>query len=195
MHKLYYKESPDYLSSLLPVPAESNYNLRQRDAIPQVRARTEKHRKSLIPQGIKQWNMLPSDIQSIGNIGEFKRAICKSQPVNELYSVGSRREQVIHAQLRMGCSVLAKHLCDLHVKESPLCYACNKIEDCRHFFLDCDLYLSARSIMRNELKKIDLGLLNVDKLLYGDPCLSFKENSYIFKTVHNYINNSGRFDT
>ena len=113
--------------------------------------------------------------------------------VNELYNVGSRRFQVIHAQLRMGCSVLAKHLCDIHVKDSPLCYACSKVEDCKHFFLDCSLYTSARKKLSEDLSVI--GSLNIDILLYGDPYLSLKENSSIFVAVHKYIDNTGRFDT
>jgi hypothetical protein len=193
MHKLYYNESPDYLSALLPTQTDSSYNLRKRDVIPQVRARTEKHRKSLIPHGIRLWNQLPSSIQSIENIRDFKKAVCKSKPGKELYNVGSRRLQVLHAQLRMGCSVLAKHLCDIHVKESPLCYACNKVEDCKHFFLDCKLYISARTKLRNDLSV--MGSLHVDILLYGDPYLSLKENTSIFVAVHEYIINTGRFDT
>ena len=141
MHKLFYGYCPEYLSTLLPEHnTSSNYNLRQSNSIPPVMARTEKYKKSLIPMGIRLWNNLPPNIQSMENVGEFKKAICTTLPKNTLYYIGLRKFQIIHAQLRMRCSVLASHLYDLHVKESPNCFTCNVKEVCEHFFFHCELY-------------------------------------------------------
>jgi len=192
MHKLFYGNCPEYLGSLLPEHnVTSQYNLRQSHSIPHVMARTEKYRKSLIPMGVRLWNNLPLNIQSLEDLGEFKKAICTTSSKNTLYNIGLRKFQIIHAQLRMGCSTLSSHLFDIHVKDSPNCFTCNVKEDCEHFFLYCNLYRSARRHLSDVVNKH--GSFNIQTLLYGDPCKCFEDNVKIFEAVHNFIHESGRF--
>ncbi len=127
IHKLFYGQSPEYLSSLLLKQTECRYNLRQRVSIPQMKIRTIRFGDTLIPNAIDKWNELPSSVQSICNLKDFKKAISIKRPCNRLYTLGTRRMQIIHAQLRMGCSILSEHLCNLHVKENPQCIARNEV--------------------------------------------------------------------
>lgn len=91
----------------------------------------------------------------------------------------------------MGCSVLASHLFDIHVKESPNCFACNVKEDCEHFFFNCKLYKYPRRNLLDVVNK--LVTCNVQSLLYGVPEIGFENNVKIFNAVHQFIHESGRF--
>jgi len=193
MHRLFYGQCPEYLNELLPDNEDrSQYNLRNRNSISQFKARTEKFRKSLVPSGIRLWNSLPPNVQSIQETGAFKKALFQQPVRNDLYNIGARRVQIVHAQLRMNCSILADHLYKLHVKDSPNCLACGEIEDCNHFFFHCKLYHVFRTKLCESVSKI--GTFNIQTVLFGDPNLSEKENVNIFGYVHQYIQQSGRFD-
>ena len=91
----------------------------------------------------------------------------------------------------MRCSVLASHLYDLHIKESPNCFACNVKEDCQHFFFNCELY---RYFCYHSIELVNrLSTCNLQTFLYGDPGLGLEDNAKIFEAVHNFIHESGRF--
>jgi len=190
MHKLVYGEAPDYLVSLLP-DKSINYNLRH-NFIPQFRARTEKFNNSLIVNGIKLWNSLPQHIKNIQEISVFKRAITRPETDNVLYSIGQRKIQIIHSQLRLECSLLASHLYNIHVKDSPNCSICSVKEDSKHFFFECPLFNTQRDKLYNSVQSINA--FNLDTLLFGSDELTFDENAIVFEAVHEYIVSTKRFD-
>ena len=99
--------------------------------------------------------------------------------------------QVIHAQLRMECSLLADHLYKLHVKENYKCFVCNEREDAHHFFMECKVYSKQREVLRNKLGNA----FNLKVILFGDHDCSFDDRVKIFQAVHEFIETSKRFDT
>ena len=192
-HKLVHGNAPDYVCSLLPeANNSSSYNLRQSNALPPVRARTEKFNNTLIVNGIKLWNSLPPNVQELHELSEFKKAICVKCDKNPLYLVGSRKLQITHAQIRMNCSLLAAHLYGLHVKDSPNCHICNVKEDSKHYFLECKIFLRQREVLKNTLNP--LNSFNMTCILYGNSNLPYDTNLLIFKAVHYYIECTKRFD-
>ena len=135
--------------------------------------------------------MLPN-VQFIKEIGAFKKAITPCNTNKGLINIGVQKIQIIHAQLLLGCSILASHLCNIHVKDSSNCFACNEIKDCYHLFFKCNLYTSARNKLHAVVNKLSTFHLNT--LLYGDPYNSDEDNVKIFLAVHKFIKESGRFD-
>ena len=192
-HKLFYENCPEYLYLLLPNrTTESRYSLRARNMVPQVRARTSRFQHSLIVNGIKIWNDLPKTVQEIQEISLFKRTICTKRNINPLYYIGTRKIQIIHSQIRMNCSLLAAHLHELHVKESPNCYLCGVSENAKHFFMECILHCNHRKKLQNVLSVYNS--FNLNCILYGNPKLTAAVNVKIFKAVHQFIVDSKRFD-
>ena len=91
----------------------------------------------------------------------------------------------------MNCSDLKAHLKLLHVIEDPTCSCQTGIEDTYHYFFMCPLYHACRQTLINVINSVsDFSLTNV---LYGDDSLDTNRNQRIFKAVHEFIENSGRF--
>jgi len=81
MHKLLHNNVPEYLTDVLPFTdcGNANYNLRNKDDVQQYATRTEKFRKSIVPDCIRKWNALPLTIRSIHSYPDFVKEIsCKS---------------------------------------------------------------------------------------------------------------------
>ena len=55
-----------------------------------------------------------------------------------IFSFGSRRAQILHARLRLGCSSLNFDLHRRSIVDSPLC-SCGSVETVDHFLLHCPL--------------------------------------------------------
>ncbi len=193
MHKIVHHTAPDYLVEILPntVNADTHYNLRNSEDLQQFTFRTEKFRKSVLPDCIRKWNSLDSNIQNESSITSFKNLIDINEKSCPLYSLGIRKLNIIHAQLRMECSNLNAHLFNLHVIDSPECSCSYYLEDTAHFLLDCPLYLIQRIDLRNTVSNI--AIFNVNTLLYGDCTLDYDSNVIIMLAVQKFIQNSERF--
>ena len=125
------------------------------------------------------------------SISHLKRHLNKNiKPPPPYFLTGSRQVQILHTRLRMNCSSLKYHLFSNNIVDSPLC-VWGKIEDTKHYFLECPLY--------NQLRRKYLSNLannvNTNLLLFGDPNLSVSQNKSIFQSVHNYIKQSKRFNS
>ena len=71
----------------------------------------------------------------------------------DLYYVGLRKFNIIHAQLRMNCSNVNAHLHSLHVIDSPACVCSHRDKDTAHFFSGLSSLLCPKvSIMKHCLK-------------------------------------------
>ena len=111
-----------------------------------------------------------------------------------MYYGHNRKLNVIHCQLRLGCSDLNAHLFNHHVAESPNCVCCNVKEDCNHFFFKCFLYDHQRTVLFDKLDDIFPNIVfSSDLLLHGIENSTSEQNSGIAKAVENYILDSGRF--
>ena len=191
--------APGYLCDLLP-PANDNVNnrypLRNSHSVNQYFTRTEKFRKSTLPDCIRQFNALPLVTRNSYDITEFVRQISESFSSNLLYNGINRKLGVIHAQFRMKCSNLKAHLFQLHVVDDPYCICSNQIENCEHFFFHCHLYFSFRDQFLASLRLIcNDNPITTELLLFGSDELSYEKNRQIFELVESFIDESSRFVT
>ena len=81
----------------------------------EMNGRSETFRGSYIPDAIKMYNN-----NQKGNVIDGNNNITVKTN-RKLFEYGNRTTTVKHAQLRMKCSLLSRHLYDLHVVESPAC--------------------------------------------------------------------------
>ena len=190
MYKMVHNKSPAYLCNLLPNNrAEPCYNLRNKENLPIPKTRTELFRKSFVPSSINLWNSLSCEKKYI-DIEQFKRNLKDHDSVKELYYLGSRANNIKHAQLRMQCSKLNSHLFSLHVLDNPSCPCGAPDEDSFHFFYNCPLYIPQRQILMNEIANFHITDWNM--LLFGNENLNFEDNTRLFQAVHKYIENTNR---
>ena len=194
MHRIVHNTAPSYLSDILPakVNVGARYNFRDNNNFVQFNCNTVKFSKSLFPDCIDKWNSLDDKTKAIDDIEHFKSAIVNESFSNPLYYVGQRKANIIHSQLRMKCSNLNDHLVKLHVKDDPKCLCTYKLENNKHYLLDCPLYHTHRVKLQNIVSAISRCTVKI--LLYGDKNLNFEQNCIIFKAVQDYITDSGRFN-
>ena len=161
-------------------------------------ARIEAYSKSFFPSTARLWNTLEPSTRRLPSVEAFKYFIKKgtARP-NPLYYFGERRVSIIHARLRIKCSLLKAHLFyELNVIDSPLCTcASGEEEDTEHFFFKCRLFNEPRDVLRASMNNIITHWPpTIDYLLYGIPDQTHVTNIHIFSIVHQYIYHSKRFD-
>ena len=95
-------------------------------------------------------------------------------------------------RLRLGLS-------HLHDCINPLCSCSLEVESTVHFFLHCHNFVNIRNTLLNKLNSISCDITNcsdrslTELILYGNPKLSFQQNSDIINDSLEYIINSKRF--
>ena len=104
------------------------------------------------------------------------------------FNIGSRKEQIIFARLRLECSSLKDHLFQKNIIDSGLC-TFGKIETTAHCLLQCPNYI----FNRNETIQT-LGTIDVQSLIFGHSLKNENENRLVFDTVSKYIARTKRFD-
>ena len=192
-----------YLRNLIP-PAIGHtipYRLRNSNnySIPKYRINT--HRDSFIPTGIKLWNQLDHSLKCSTTLSSFKYKLQKQQGQGkekvykfrkELFNIGDRFWNTIHARMRMKCSPLNEHLSKyLHVTNDCNCECGMDIENSTHFLFHCALHDEPRQIMMNKLS--DLPPLSTEILLFGDLDLNFEQNKTIFNAVQTFFKETKHF--
>ena len=129
---------------------------------------------------------------------KFKSRYLKKFPrpsPNPLCYYGARFASVVHAKMRIGCSMLNYDLeHNLHVIPNPNCLCIMGVpETSHHHLLICPWYIIPRRIMINELSLIqNIPPINAELLLYGDKSLDDQTNKLIFKLVHQFIISTNR---
>ena len=119
----------------------------------------------------------------------FKRNLCPGvNKTSTLYNVGSRKGQILHTRLRLGCSSLNYDLYRRNITDSPLC-ACKQVESVSHFLLYCPQYNGQRHMFLHNLPCAPI----VNNVLYGDETLSFEQNKRHILCVHSLILSTNRF--
>jgi hypothetical protein len=196
-HKIYHRTAPSYLLDLVDINNTSNrYNTRHKNDIKMIYTRTEKFRNTLIPDCIRKWNSIPSEVRENPNLNEFVRKI-ENKSVTPQWYFGvclMRKLEVIHAQLRMRCSDLKADLFNLHVSMDPFCICSDVVEDSNHFFFNCNLYNIQREILLDNLKEFCGDReITLELILYGDLELSLEVNRLIVENIEKFILESGRF--
>ena len=79
----------------------------------------------------------------------------------------------------------------VNIKDSPKCQCGYITEDVKHYFLDCPLYIQARTKLFLSLSFLQY--ISYEILLFGSSQLSFEENEKIMLSVHSYIKETRRF--
>ena len=196
--KIIHKLSPTYLVSCMPDRLQTRNTRASSSVMFRLpKTNTLAFKNSYFPSCAKLFNSLDSSIRisSYDMQMIYFRNIIKSTH-NSFYYLGSRRVQVIIAQLRVGFSNLNSHLYDKGCSNSPYCKCEDHIEDPTHYFFKCKLYAEARAILLNNIQVYFEHNANMsDKLniiLHGSNDLS-KES--IILAVENFINSTGRFRT
>ena len=102
MHKVVNSTAPSYLVEILSnaVNINKHYKLRNND-LEQFQFRTENFKKSLFPDCVRKWNSLEKDLRKECSYNSFRSKITPIVNCPDLYYVGLRKFNIIHAQLRM----------------------------------------------------------------------------------------------
>ena len=193
MHKAVNGHAPEYIADLLPdtVKNITSYDLRNKEDFEIYEVHSEKLRKSLFPDCVRQWNSLDNTVRNMNSYDTFKNEITTVRKCPSLFYIGIRKFNVIHAQLRMNCSNLNAHLHSLHVIDNPACLCSHSIEDTTHVFLDCPRYFTQRISLYNSVSR--LAEFKVETLLFGDSKIDYEDNVTIMHAVHEYIKDTERF--
>ena len=95
--------------------------------------------------------------------------------------------------MRIGCSKLKGDLHNnLHVVQDSICQCGAQLEDAEHYFIYCPLFINMRAYLQEDVTRV--GNFNINTLLFGDKSLDTRSNERLFKAVHKYIIDTGRFD-
>ena len=97
----------------------------------------------------------------------------------------------MQARIRNKCSGLNSDLFHNYLRNSQLCACSVEPEDAEHYFFRCNLLAIQRLHFLNSIQH--LNPLNVNDLLFGKPSLTERENTKLFVSVQEYIQQTGRF--
>ena len=103
---------------------------------------------------------------------------------------GGRKAQIVHCRLCLGTSELNYDLLNRHLTTNSSCDCGERKETSEQYILHCPRFTHVR---QNTIFRLPANLLNITTLLQGDPNVSNKMNSLIFKAVLDFIAQSGRF--
>ena len=112
----------------------------------------------------------------------------KKYKSSKYYYNGGKKAQIVHARLRLGCSSLNADLFSNHVAKSPKC-VCDDNETTKHYSLHCRLQNVTRS---NTIHQLNYSINT--EILRGCPLYDNRMDWEIVADVHNFIQNSQRFD-
>ncbi len=186
--------TPKTLKSIIPeiVEEENGYMLRNKSNIKQIKTKSNAFCNSFLPSTIKLWNKLDIKIKEQPTLSSFKRELKGEKTlVKKRFLEGKRKEQIIHARIRLGHSGLNEHLVNNHIQEDRSCRCGFERETAVHYFFDCPLYEHLRTILYdgipNTIKR------NIKNFLWGDDKEEEEQNMKLFQTIQEFITSSGRF--
>ncbi len=144
--------TPTYLTTLIPTETQQRYALRNVNNIPSLCGRTQQYTNSFLPSTIRDWNSLPESTRYAPTISSFKYRLNKdTSKSSPLFNVGTRKDQILHARLRMSCSSLNYDLYRKSIIDSPLC-TCGAPETVSHFLISCRQYQHQRQLYLTDIR-------------------------------------------
>ena len=195
-YKIVNNETPTYLSNHLPhtVSTRAERSLRNANDISLIKANRDYYQISYFPHTIKLWNNLTNEIKTAPSIESFKHLLYKNcSPKLEYAYLGSRKVNIIMAQMRMECSKLNAHLFKHKVISDSNCSCgCSK-ETVFHYFFICPVYNTHRAELHNKILHIANAKFDTKTLLYGNLSLTNMQNKQIHDAVSIFITDSKRF--
>jgi hypothetical protein len=159
----------------------------------------ESTRDSCIPSTIKMWNSLNNTIRNVDTLSEFTSELkkideTKNHAVPKHYLYGPRKLNMILTQLRSSASFLNYDLFRVGIVSDPSCLCGAALENLKHFFLNCPIYLQARTTLIDNLNMVTTCYtLDITFLTCGDVNLTYEQNCIVFKYIFDYIKCSKRF--
>ena len=201
--KIVIKQFPNYLVNDLPTFYRDSRSTRKNTfATPTIKK--DYYQKSFVPSSIALWNDQPLHVRTAPSYDSLKARVKRlhEKTVPPYYYLSERWVNVMHTRLRMGCSNLNydKHI--IGISDTDKC-ECGEREDACHYLLDCGIDLRKRirmldtvmDILINKgLSEVEIDEINTINLyLRGSPRLTPTENAKIFKAVHIFLEDSGRF--
>ena len=195
------KNTPNYLCTLIPptIQRTSVYPLRNGNDIILPFCRLSSTSNSFIPSTIKLWNSLKNNIRNVDTLSKFKSELKKideteNHSVPKHFFCGPRKLNIILTQLRNSASFLNFDLFRVGIVSDPSCRCGAALENIKHFFLDCPIYLQARTILIGNINRVTTCYtLEIEFLTCGNDNLTYEQNCIIFKHVFDYIKCSKRF--
>ena len=172
---------------------QSDYSLRRRAAVGQIRARTERFKSSFYPNCLSEWEELDPEIKQSCSVNVFKKRLLAiiRPPSKKVYNIHDPKGLSILTQLRVGLSKLNFHKFKHNFSDTlnPLCPIDDGVEDTEHFLLLCHAYDEERLDLLNSVNAIlhHHGLINFTNenllqiLLYGHEKLSYDLNTKILE--------------
>ena len=153
---------------------------------------------------IKKWNTLSLEIRNSESYSIFKKSLLKFIRMipNSIFSVADIYGLKLPTRPRAGLSHLRKHKSRHNFQDTinPLGSCSLEIESTSHFFLRCQNFITPRTNLMNELRKLDSNILNLDEisltklLLYGDSKYENNVNKKILLASINFILSTKRFE-
>ena len=193
-YKMFHGHAPAHLCNLIPenVSSRNPYNVRSKGNISEPKYKLNLYGNSFIPSTIRHWNRLPSAIRNSEDVDTFQRKLDRDKPKsNDLFYIGNRRLNILHARFRMGCSQLNYNMHKMGILSSPACSCGAPVETSYHYFFECPNYVIHRNYL--QLKVIPLAPFTLNTLLYGSNSCPKANNKIIFEATQNFISQSGRF--
>ena len=145
------------------------------------------------------WNSLNNNIRNVDTLSKFKSELKKideteNHSVPKHFFCGPRKLNIILTQLRNSASFLNFDLFPVGIVSDPSCRCGAALENLKHFFLDCPIYIQARTILIGNINRVTTCYtLDIEFLTCGNDNLTYEQNCIIFKYVFDYIKCSKRF--
>jgi hypothetical protein len=195
------KNTPNYLCTFIRPTMQSTsvYPLRNGNDIILPFCRLSSTRDSFIPSTIKMRNSLNNTIRNVDTLSKFQSELKKidktaNHAIPKHYFYGPRKLNIILTQLRSSASFSNYVLFRVRIVFDPSCRCVGALENLKHFFLDCPIYLQARTILVDTSNMATtFYIIDIKFLTCGNVNLTYAENGIIFKHVFDYIKCSNRF--
>jgi hypothetical protein len=144
------------------------------------------------------WNSLNNTIRNVETLSKFKLVLQKineteNHAVPKHYFYGPRKLNIILTQLRSSASFINYDLFRVGIVSDQSCRCGAAFENLKHFFLDCPIYLQARTTLIDNISMdTTYYALDIKFLTWGNVNLTYEQNCVIFKYVFDYIKCSTR---
>ena len=199
--------APLYTKEPIPQPHQTNYFLRNQDAVGRMRARTEQFQSGFYPNCISEWNKLDPEIRLAPSVAIFNKKLLSiiRPPAKSVFGIHDPLGLLYLTQIRVGLSKLnfLKFSHNFRDTIDPICPTNDGIEDTEHFLLLCpsydiqrrDLLAGVSELLRPCVRMNSLpNNVLVQILLYGDKDFPIDVNKNVLKLTLNFIHNRGRFN-
>jgi hypothetical protein len=139
------------------------------------------------------YNRLNNNIRNVDTLSKFKSELKKIDETENHYVLkhffcGPRKLNIILTQLRSSASLLNFDLFRVGIVSDPSCRCGAALVNVKHFFLDCPIYILARTTLICNINRVTTCYtLDIEFLTCGNDNITNEQNCIIFKYVFDYI--------